>query len=142
MKPMFKSWSILAALMLLLTSSGLMAQTNNEAPSTSTFSLKEAQDYAVKNSFNVKSVRHDAKAAELQTKELTGIGLPQLNGSVQYQNFIDLPTSIVPGEFFGAPGQDIKLQFPCCWIQIHLHPDSHWILNQGHSYLIRVVIGH
>lgn len=108
---MFKSWSILAALMLLLTSSGLMAQTNNEAPSTSTFSLKEAQDYAVKNSFNVKSVRHDAKAAELQTKELTGIGLPQLNGSVQYQNFIDLPTSIVPGEFFGAPGQDIKLQF-------------------------------
>ncbi|MEN9348065.1 MAG: hypothetical protein RLZZ77_1576 [Bacteroidota bacterium] len=111
MKPMFKSWSILAALMLLLTSSGLMAQTNNEAPSTSTFSLKEAQDYAVKNSFNVKSVRHDAKAAELQTKELTGIGLPQLNGSVQYQNFIDLPTSIVPGEFFGAPGQDIKLQF-------------------------------
>jgi outer membrane protein TolC len=30
---------------------------------------------------------------------------------VQYQNFIDLPTSIVPGEFFGAPGQDIKLQF-------------------------------
>jgi len=111
MKPMFKSWSLLTALLLLLTSSGLMAQTENSAPATSAFSLKEAQDFAVKNSFSVKSVRHDAEAAKLQTKELTGIGLPQLNGSVQYQNFIDLPTSIVPGEFFGAPGQDIKLKF-------------------------------
>lgn len=111
MKPMFKSWSFFSALLLLLTSSGLVAQTANEAPTTSAFSLKEAQDYAVKNSFNVQSVRHDAEAARLQTKELTGIGLPQLNGSVQYQNFIDLPTSIIPGDFFGAPGQDVKLQF-------------------------------
>jgi outer membrane protein TolC len=34
-----------------------------------------------------------------------------LNASLQYQNFINLPTSIIPGDFFGAPGQDVKVQF-------------------------------
>ncbi|MFM7727719.1 MAG: TolC family protein, partial [Flavobacteriales bacterium] len=47
----------------------------------------------------------------LTSDELLGIGLPQLNGSLQYQNFINLPTSIVPGDFFGAPGQDVRVQF-------------------------------
>ncbi len=74
-------------------------------------SLAEAQDYAVKNSFSAKGARYDARSAELQTDQLIGIGLPQVNGSVQYQNYIDLPTSIVPGDFVGAPGQDLRLKF-------------------------------
>ncbi|MFN9798466.1 MAG: TolC family protein [Bacteroidota bacterium] len=74
-------------------------------------SIRDAQDYAMKNGFSVRNARHDMRSAELQTDELIGIGLPQLNGSIQYQNFIDLPTSVVPGEFFGAPGQDVQVQF-------------------------------
>jgi outer membrane protein TolC len=74
-------------------------------------SLIQAQEYALKNAFQVKNAQHDKSSADLTSDELLGIGLPQLNGSIQYQNFINLPTSIVPGDFFGAPGQDVKVQF-------------------------------
>jgi len=73
--------------------------------------LREAQDYAIKNGYSVKNARLDADVAKLRTDELVGIGLPQISGNVQFQHFLDLPTSIVPGEFAGAPGQDIILRF-------------------------------
>lgn len=73
--------------------------------------LSAAKEYAVKNAFQVKSKSFDAQAAKLQTDELIAIGLPQINGSIQYQNFIDRPTSILPGDFFGMPGQNVAVQF-------------------------------
>ncbi len=78
---------------------------------TQQLSLIQAQDYALKNAFQIKNALHDKASADLTSDELLGIGLPQLNGSLQYQNFINLPTSIIPGDFFGAPGQDVKVQF-------------------------------
>jgi len=83
----------------------------NAQAQTQQLSLIQAQDYAVQNSFQVKNAQHDKSSADLTSDELLGIGLPQLNGSLQYQNFINLPTSIIPGDFFGAPGQDVKVQF-------------------------------
>lgn len=73
--------------------------------------LAAAKDYAVKNAFQVKSKSFDAQTAKLQTEELIAVGLPQINGSIQYQNFIDRPTSILPGDFFGRPGQNVAVQF-------------------------------
>ncbi|MDZ4823197.1 MAG: TolC family protein [Flavobacteriales bacterium] len=73
--------------------------------------LQQAQDFAMRNAFVVKNAGYDAQAAKLQTAELIGIGFPQISGSLQYQNYIDLPTSIIPGDFFGEPGQDVRLQF-------------------------------
>lgn len=81
------------------------------AAQTQQLSLIQAQDYALKNAFQVKNAQHDKTSADLTSDELLGIGLPQLNGSLQYQNFLNLPTSIIPGDFFGAPGQDVKVQF-------------------------------
>jgi outer membrane protein len=78
---------------------------------TQQLSLVQAQEYALKNAFQVKNAQHDKTSADLTSDELLGIGLPQLNGSIQYQNFINLPTSVIPGDFFGAPGQDVKVQF-------------------------------
>jgi len=74
-------------------------------------SLSQAKEYAKTNSPIMKNARHDQEVAKISTDELLGIGLPQVNGSFQYQNFLNLPTSIVPGDFFGAPGQDVKVQF-------------------------------
>lgn len=75
-------------------------------------SLSEAQDYAVKNAYAAKSASYDVDVAALQTEELIGIGLPQISGSVQYQNYLNLPTQLVPAEFFGGqPGEFAKLQF-------------------------------
>jgi outer membrane protein TolC len=73
--------------------------------------LAAAKEFAVKNAFQVKSKTLDAQTAKLQTEELLAIGLPQISGSIQYQNFIDRPTRILPGDFFGMPGQNVAVQF-------------------------------
>jgi outer membrane protein len=92
------------AILLVVNTASMQAQTQQ-------LSLIQAQDYALKNAFQVKNAQHDKTSADYTSDELLGIGLPQLNGSLQYQNFINLPTSIIPGDFFGAPGQDVKVQF-------------------------------
>ena len=88
----------------LMCCSGVHAQTQP-------LSLLQAKEYAKTNAPAVKNARHDQEAAKISTDELLGIGLPQINGSIQYQNFLNLPTSIVPGDFFGAPGQDVRVKF-------------------------------
>jgi outer membrane protein TolC len=101
-----------SATILLLGSSLLMfAQTEQPSATPASLTLIQAQDYALKNAFQIKSAQYDKSSADFTSDELLGIGLPQVNASVQYQNFIDLPTSIIPGDFFGAPGQDVKVQF-------------------------------
>jgi len=102
----------LSATILLLGSSLLMfAQIEQPSATPASLTLIQAQDYALKNAFQIKSAQYDKSSADFTSDELLGIGLPQVNASVQYQNFIDLPTSIIPGDFFGAPGQDVKVQF-------------------------------
>ena len=88
-----------------ISSASLWAQTSNS------MTLAQAKAYAIEHAFQVKSAQYAAQTAKLQTDELIAIGLPQINGSVGYQNFIDRPTSILPGEFFGMPGQNIAVQF-------------------------------
>jgi len=67
------------------------------------FSLKEAQDYAVKNSFNAQSAQLDLEAAKSKIKETTAIGLPQITAEGGYNDNVQIPTSVVPGQFFGGP---------------------------------------
>ena len=73
--------------------------------------LVQAQQYAIKNANSVTQATFDAELAAIQTKQILAIGLPQVNGSVQFQNFLSLPTSVIPGAIFGQPGQDVKVQF-------------------------------
>lgn len=73
--------------------------------------LSKAQEYAVKNANSVAQSTFDSELAAIQTKQVLSVGLPQVNGSVQFQNFLSLPTSVIPGAIFGSPGQDVKVQF-------------------------------
>lgn len=76
------------------------------------FSLKEAQDYAVMNSFNAKLSQIDIEAANKSVQEAVSIGLPQVTADVTYQDFLELPTSLIPAEFFGgAPGEFAAVKF-------------------------------
>jgi outer membrane protein TolC len=97
-----KKISVLLAVMLGFVSLGTAQQS---------LTLAAAKEFALKNAFQVKSKTLDAQSAKLQADELLAIGLPQISGSVQYQNFIDRPTSILPGDFFGMPGQNVAVQF-------------------------------
>ena len=48
-------------------------------------SLDEAIKYALENSYNTKVARNDIKSAKEKVWETTAIGLPQINGKVDYQ---------------------------------------------------------
>ncbi len=76
------------------------------------FTLKQAQVYALENHTSAKNSALEAEIANYKVKELMAIGYPQINGTVSYTNFINLPTSLIPGEFFGLPaGEFAEVQF-------------------------------
>ncbi len=53
---------------------------------TLTLSLEEAITYALKNSYNTKAAENDIAAAKQKKWETTTIGLPQIDGKVDYVN--------------------------------------------------------
>ena len=78
----------------------------------SSFSLQEAIDYALENNRQSKNATRDINAAKQQKWETTATGLPQLDATVNYQNFLKQQVSVVPAEFFGGnPGEFAQVIF-------------------------------
>lgn len=78
------------------------------------FTLKQAQDYAVKNSENAKNADLDLQISEKKVWEVISSGLPQISASGDFNNFIDIPTSVLPANAFNpsAPADElVGLQF-------------------------------
>jgi outer membrane protein len=67
----------------LLIASSLWAQ---EAKISFSFTLEQAIEHAVKNNYSMINVNRDVTAAKKKKWETTTMGLPQINGSVNYQN--------------------------------------------------------
>ena len=51
-------------------------------------SLKEAISLGLENSYNTRAAANDIESAEKVVWETTSTGLPQINASVAYQNFL------------------------------------------------------
>jgi outer membrane protein len=84
----------------------------SQEKSTMRFSLQEAQQYAIENNFEIKNKQLDIELARKKIWETTTIGLPQVEGSGAYQQFLDIPTQLIPAEFFGGePGTFMPVQF-------------------------------
>ena len=64
------------------------------------YSLKQAKDYAIQNNIQVKNSLLDVEIAQQKIKETTATGLPKISGSVAFQNFLDVPTSLIPASSF------------------------------------------
>jgi len=75
------------------------------------FSLKEAQDYAYANNYDLKNSAYDVQIAKKIVRQNTAIGLPQMDGGIDYIDYLALPTSLIPGEFIGKPGTTFPIQF-------------------------------
>lgn len=75
------------------------------------FSLKEAIDYAQTHQVSILNATIDEEIAKNTVKKTIGIGLPQLNGNVNFQDFLKVPTSLLPGEFFDKPGTQVPVRF-------------------------------
>jgi len=76
-----------------------------------TFTLKQAQLYALENSYDIINAKTDVEIANKKVKETYAIGFPQVSGVVGYQNNIEIPTQLIPGDFFGEPGTFQEIQF-------------------------------
>lgn len=85
----------IAIFLLLITISFGFAQ---EVPSN--FTLQEAIDYALANNRQSKNAARDIEAAKQQKWETTATGLPQINATVNYQNFLKQQVSLLPNAFF------------------------------------------
>jgi outer membrane protein TolC len=85
------------------------------AQQTYTFTAKQAVDYAMKNSVNVKNALKDIEIQLQTNREITAAAYPQVNATVNATDYLKLPTQLLPGEFFGAPGTKIPVTFGTKW---------------------------
>ncbi|MCE3227341.1 MAG: TolC family protein [Bacteroidetes bacterium] len=79
------------AMAALLCSGFVWGQQQNSA-----FSLQQAIEYAVKNSPNIQNAELEEKLAIYRKNEITGLGLPQISGSADFKDYIEIPTSLFP----------------------------------------------
>ncbi len=71
-------------------------------------SLDEAIAYALDNNRAIVNAQRDIEAAKKQKWETTATGLPQINASVDYQNFLKQPVSLLPAAAFDNTGAIIE----------------------------------
>jgi outer membrane protein TolC len=86
----------------ILLAIGILLSLNLSAQESVTLSLKEAIDYALDNSYSAINASRDIEAAKKKKWETTTIGLPQINATIDYQNWIKQQVSLLPAEFFGG----------------------------------------
>ncbi len=93
-------------LMIVFLSTKIMAQQKNE------FSVKQAVDYGVKNSVAVRNSLIDIKIQKQTNREITALALPQITAGGTFNNFLTIPTSLLPAQIFGGTaGSFIPVQF-------------------------------
>lgn len=124
-------YKYLSLVFCLFTVVSVKAQTPN---SPASFSLKEAIDYAQNHQTSILNASIDEEIAKNTVKKTIGIGLPQVNGSVNFQDFLKVPTNLLPGEFFGKPGTQIPVRFGVQY-QSSLGLELNQLLFDG-SYLV------
>lgn len=118
----------------LLTFIGLAAFSTGAFAQTNQFSLQDCIDYAVANNRVLKNAKIDAEIANSKVWETVAAGLPQVNANAQLQHFIEIPTSLIPAQFFGGPpGTYAPVQFGVA-NNLSLGLDASMIVFDG-SYL-------
>ncbi len=83
---------------MLLFSFGSQAQQDQSAAYS--FSLAEAIEFGLENNYQSKIAQKDIEIALKQKWEIIAQGLPQINGGVDYQNFLKQPVTLLPAAAF------------------------------------------
>jgi outer membrane protein TolC len=79
-----------AVLGMVLVSASAFAQQKNE------FSIKQAVEYANKNSITVKNALLDVQIQNQTNRQITSAAFPQVSGSVNTTHYFDIPTTTLP----------------------------------------------
>ena len=65
--------------------------------------------YAQENSPQLQNANIDVFLSEEKIKEIRATGLPKINGELSYQNFINVPTTVVPANAFNPAAPEDEL---------------------------------
>ena len=74
-----------------------------QAQTARSFTIEEAVTYALDSNYTAINARRDIAKAIKQKWETTATGLPQINGTLDYNYQIKQPTQLIPAEFTGGP---------------------------------------
>ncbi len=76
------------------------------------FSIQQALDFAKANNVQVKNALLTVQAQKETNREITAAALPNITGTGNLMNYLELPVSLLPGEIFGQPpGSYIPVRF-------------------------------
>ena len=79
-------------------------------------SIQQAIEYAKKNSVQVKNALLDVLIQKQTNRDITSIALPQINGSGSVNDYLDIPTTLLPGQIVGLPaGTFTPVKFGTKW---------------------------
>lgn len=96
----------LILLLSLALSTALFSQEN-----TQSFTLQEAINYALQNNRTAKNASRDIEAAKKQKWETIATGLPQIDGNIDYQNFIKQQIQLFPSDFSNPNAPYVPVNF-------------------------------
>ena len=65
-------------------------------------SLNEAIEFGLSNNRSIINADREILKAKKERWKTIAIGLPQISSEINYQNFLEMPVSLVPAEFFGG----------------------------------------
>ena len=90
----------------------LLSETTFGQDNLISLSIDEAIEYGIKNNRNLMNAEREILMAYNQKWETIATGLPQIKANLDYSNYIELPTSLIPLEKFGGPpGEFSEVQF-------------------------------
>jgi outer membrane protein len=81
----------------------LTAKSQEKPKQSYNFSLDQAISHALINNYTAINSGRDIEISKQKKWETTANGLPQISGTVGYQNNIQLQKSLIPAEIFGGP---------------------------------------
>ena len=64
--------------------------------------LNEAIEFGLSNTRSIINADREILKAKKERWKTIAIGLPQVSSQINYQNFLEMPISLVPSEFFGG----------------------------------------
>ena len=75
-------------------------------------SIDDAVEYGIENNRNLVNAEREIKMAYKERWKTIAIGLPNVTLDLNYLNYLELPTSLIPAEFFGGQkGEFSEIQF-------------------------------
>lgn len=95
---------------------GLLVLQLAEAQTVNSFTAQQAIDYAKKNAVQVKNSLLDVLIQKQTNRDVTSIALPQVGGSASLTDYLQIPTTLLPGQVVGQPaGTYVPVKFGTKW---------------------------